>query len=199
MIYISIGNHAITIKQQENIMKLKEQLITKDLLDRLFTVDVENGIFFNKVKTNTKIVIGKESGTRHPTGYTIIRIDGRNYSRHRLIYFYVNGVWPKNLDHIDGNKSNDSINNLRAVTRRENQQNRTRAKGYHFNNRLGKYQAQCWNIEGTKQIYLGLFDNQLDAEFAYLTYRVANSTIDLHVQKRRLDELTKKLKGEDLK
>ena len=187
LIYISVG-----AKLRKN-MKSKETLITKALLDTLFTFDVDSGIVFNKMKTNKRIVVGKESGC-NDHGYTKIQIGGKRYLRHRLIYFYVNSVWPEFLDHIDGNPSNDAINNLRAVSRRENGQNQTRAKGYSFHKKSGKYHAQCWNLDGTKQINLGLFENVEDAEFAYLTYRIANSTIDLHVQKRRLDELTERLK-----
>tara|TARA_R110000868_G_scaffold120488_1_gene320012 strand:- start:168 stop:641 length:474 start_codon:yes stop_codon:yes gene_type:complete len=90
---------------------------------------------------------------------------------HRLIYWLHNPHWDifdstmdNFVDHIDGNPSNNNIENLRLVTNQENGFNRTKAKGYsRFKNK--------WRADihlNSKTIYLGLFDNELDAHNAYL-------------------------------
>ena len=69
------------------------------------------------------------------------------------------------VDHIDRNKTNNDISNLRMVTKSENQQNRN-AKGYCFNKRENKWQAQI--RLNYKLKYLGYFDTESEARQAYL-------------------------------
>lgn len=86
---------------------------------------------------------------------------------HRLAWYLHYGELPKNqLDHIDGCKSNNKIDNLRDVTCQQNHHNRTKAKGYTWHNRANKFQAKI-TLNG-KIISLGLFDNETDAHNAYL-------------------------------
>tara|TARA_R110000787_G_scaffold88827_1_gene188352 strand:+ start:925 stop:1401 length:477 start_codon:yes stop_codon:yes gene_type:complete len=94
------------------------------------------------------------------------------FSLHRLIYWLHNPEWDildssivnNSIDHIDGNRLNNNIENLRVVTNQENQFNRTGAKGYYWNK--GKWKADI-RLNG-KNKHLGLFDNEDDARNAYL-------------------------------
>ena len=53
--------------------------------------------------------------------YQRITIGGYDYYAHRLAWFYVYGEWPVNeLDHIDEDKENNAIDNLREATHAEN-------------------------------------------------------------------------------
>jgi len=70
-------------------------------------------------------------------------------------------------DHIDGDKCNQSRSNLREVTVQQNNMNRTRAKGYYWDEARGKWRA-CIHLNGKKK-HLGYFDLEVDAREAYLT------------------------------
>ena len=73
------------------------------------------------------------------------------------------------IDHIDRDKSNNYLSNLRIATTQENSRN-TNAKGYTFHKQQQKYQAQI--VVDGKHIYLGLFDLEADAHQAYLDARI---------------------------
>ena len=55
--------------------------------------------------------------------YRRTRMNGKLVSLHRAIFFNYHGWWPDEVDHIDGNRYNNDINNLRAATRKQNTQN----------------------------------------------------------------------------
>lgn len=60
-------------------------------------------------------------------GYVRIRIDGKTYQAHRLAWLYMTGDWPDcQIDHVDGDRSNNAFNNLRPATQLENSCNMKR-------------------------------------------------------------------------
>ena len=92
---------------------------------------------------------------------------------HRLIYWLHNPDWDiynsstnNSIDHIDGDKLNNNIENLRVVTHQENHFNMTHAKGYYWYKRDKKWKAQI-QLNG-KVKHLGYFDKEIDARNAYL-------------------------------
>ena len=89
--------------------------IDKDLIQSLFTY--KDGSLYWK-KTN------KVAGCLKPTGYIVIDIFGKNIMAHRAIWIYHYGKIPKYIDHIDGNKSNNKIENLRLANKAQNCWNR---------------------------------------------------------------------------
>ncbi|ELI5583697.1 HNH endonuclease [Escherichia coli] len=62
-------------------------------------------------------------GSNRTNGYRETKIQGRRYYLHRLIYWFHTGEWPEMVDHIDRNRSNCRIDNLRKATRAENRYN----------------------------------------------------------------------------
>lgn len=96
---------------------------------------------------------------------------------HRLAWYLYYGDLPINsIDHIDGNKSNNRIDNLRDVTNQQNHWNRTTAKGYYLHKSVNKF---CATITiNKKNKHLGCFNTEQDAHNAYLkakeTYHVIN-------------------------
>jgi hypothetical protein len=85
--------------------------------------DPETGIFKWKVQRRRCGQIGQQAGNKKPTGYRLIGVLGGLYWEHRLAWFYIYGVWPKNIDHINGVKDDNRIANLRDVTPKENAHN----------------------------------------------------------------------------
>jgi len=125
-------------------------------------------------RTSARALVGDEAGCLKSDGYCQISVDGRLYKRHRLIFFMFNGYWPKNdIDHINRDRSDDRIENLREATRSQNHRNSERyenAKGYCFHKRRRKWHAQI-RVNG-KSIHLGYHDTEPEAEAAFIAARI---------------------------
>lgn len=111
--------------------------LTQERLKELFRYSPVVGIFEKLIGGGRKsrpkrwVLAG---GVRRDTGYITISVDGKSYQAHRLAWLYMYGVLPdEEIDHIDGDRSNNAINNLRLATRCENMWN-TQS---HRNNRSG--------------------------------------------------------------
>lgn len=102
-------------------------------------------------------------------GYRRICIDGKRYEAHRLVWLIVKGVWPTHqIDHIDGDNTNNRIENLRDVTNRENCLNQklhvTNSSGHvgvSYHKKQKRWTAQI--IVHGKTIRLGSFKQFEDA------------------------------------
>ena len=70
------------------------------------------------------------------------------------------------LDHINGIRNDNRIENLRSVTRQQNQWNRTTAKGYYWDKVKNKWRAEL--KLNRKKIYLGRYNTEQEAHKAYL-------------------------------
>ena len=106
------------------------------------------------------------------TGYRVVRINNKLYKYHRVVYYLHNEEWDirdscrdNSIDHIDRNKLNNNIENLRVVTNQQNQWN-TNSKGFAFHKATGKYEARIM-VDG-KRKHLGLFETEYEARNAYL-------------------------------
>ena len=116
------------------------------------------------------------AGCLEPNGYIRICICGKTrFGAHRLIYamfFYDPGNL--DIDHIDGNRSNNMIENLRAVNRYVNNQNlrtalsnnKSNLLGVGFSKQTGKFRSRI--IINKKEKYLGLFNTPEEAHSAYI-------------------------------
>lgn len=125
----------------------------------MFLYDPDTGTFTRKRTLGNKVA-GSRAGHLHGTGYRYIEIFGTNYAEHRLAWFYIHGCWPThNIDHIDGSKSNNRLNNLREATQSDNGKNRVLSKnnstgytGVSFYTPLNKYVAKITINKNQKHI-----------------------------------------------
>lgn len=90
-------------------------------------------------------------GYKAESGYISVRVLGKLYYLHRLVWFMHNAAWPDNcIDHIDGDRGNNCIDNLRDVTQAENNANR-RADHNNLNGHRGvtfvrKNKTNPWQV-----------------------------------------------------
>ena len=99
-------------------------MITKQLITEYF--DHKDGhLYWKKVMhTNKQYLVGQEVGSIHKTGYRHVTWMGKIHKVHRLIFLLEHGYLPKEIDHINGDRQDNRIENLREVSRSENQFNK---------------------------------------------------------------------------
>lgn len=147
--------------------------LTQQRLKELLHYDPETGFFTWRVTTGARSQAGSRAGTYKKGVRSQIRVDGKIYRNHRLAFLYMLGRWPEDqVDHRDGDQSNNAWTNLREVNNQENSKNTS----LRTNNRVGltgvcidsskKSPRWCAYIKAGKKIHLGAFDNLLDAAAA---------------------------------
>lgn len=126
-----------------------------------------SGAFFKR-NTNKKV-----NGYTRPDGYLMVNVKGKQYRAHRLAWLYIKGNWPKNaIDHINGNKLDNRIYNLREATYSQNhmnkkpdKKNKSGFKGVCYVKQREKWNANIY-FNGKKK-NLGYYNNIEDAVKAY--------------------------------
>ncbi len=122
-------------------------------------------------KTGRKGDKGSVAGCIHKgTGYVHVKIKEKSFKAHRLVFLLHHGYMPDIIDHIDGDKTNNRIENLRAATKAENCQNqkirstnKSGIKGVSFNKTYKKWSVNiCRNY---KIMHIGMYDDLKLAEF----------------------------------
>jgi hypothetical protein len=112
---------------------------------------------------------GKPAGWPHNAGYVAVALNGVKYLAHRLIWKWMTGEEPKEIDHKDGDPSNNAWANLRDVTHQQNTWNSrgqtNHAKGIHYRRDRGYWHAEI-KING-KTVSLGNFTTEQEAHAAY--------------------------------
>jgi hypothetical protein len=152
---------------------MADQNLTKEILNFLF--DYKDGELYWKFSLSSKSPKGNIAGSIKHDGYRRIGLDKKVYLAHRLIYMMFYGYMPEIVDHIDGNKLNNKIDNLRGATKSQNCQNQKipigNTSGYK-NVRWSKTkQRWCVNLRAlNKDIHIGYFK---DIELADLVAQEA--------------------------
>lgn len=99
--------------------------LTPDEISQVLTYDPKSGLFFWKRRLSSRRSVGSEAGTTNGLGYRWITIRGRTYAAHRLAWVLMTGTDPLgDIDHKDGNPTNNAWGNLRECSHAENHQNR---------------------------------------------------------------------------
>jgi hypothetical protein len=108
--------------------------------------------------------------TDNSHGYNLVVCCKKMFMRHRIIaYAYLNldiEDTTQCIDHINGDLLCNHLDNLRIVSHKENQHNRTKAKGYYWSKQNKKWHAKI--AVNYKTIHLGHFDTEQEAHTAYI-------------------------------
>jgi hypothetical protein len=147
--------------------------LTQARLKELLHYDPLTGVFTRLVATSNRIKVGDVAGSFDAYGYRRIMVEGKSYKAHRLAWLYVRGIWPANmLDHRNGIRTDNRIDNLREATSAQNgantgkrSDNTSGFKGVCWNKHVGKWLAQI-QIR-SRMRYLGYFTTPEEASEAY--------------------------------
>lgn len=119
---------------------------------------------------------GDVAGWDHSSGYLVVSVFSVKAYAHRLAFAFQTGAFPKGVvDHINGDRKDNRIANLRDVSQRVNTENRVSPTnpnsasgllGVHWNSKKGKWSAQIKSF-GRKK-HLGFFDDKQEAHRVYI-------------------------------
>lgn len=144
--------------------------MTIDRLHELLNYAPKTGLF-TWAQKRRGCRIGDVAGCKMRNGYIVIRLDGKLYLAHRLAWLYIHGQWPTaQLDHINQNRADNRLENLREVSNAENAQNRKKMankSGFTGVRRENsKWVAEIKVNYTTKR--LGLYNSPEEAHAAYV-------------------------------
>ena len=145
-------------------------ILTQEFLKEHFEYR-DGHLWWVKPRSN-RVKIGQQFG-RCTNGYRQGKLKGKNCYEHRLIWLYYHGIWPKDqIDHINGIKNDNRIENLRECTVQQNQFNIKSVSGS-----SSKYKGVSWNKQRKKWVAghkykgkrydLGRYETEEEAAEAY--------------------------------
>ena len=154
-------------------------ILTAARLRETLHYDPLTGIFTRKVRTAQRHQVGDRADFvvtgNSLKGYHRVTIDSVRYLAHRLAWFYVYGTWPVNdIDHLDTNRGNNRIANLRDVTNQINRENIRAPKASNKCGFLGVVyhpEAKKWRARiqtNGKGKHIGLYETPEEAHDAYV-------------------------------
>lgn len=148
-------------------------MLTQERLKQVVSYNPDNGVFTRILALSNCVKVGDILGGDNGRGYLRTRIDGKLYMNHRLAWLYVYGSMPEfEIDHINHNKKDNRIANLRSCTRSENSRNspigirnKSGIVGVQYRERDRKFYATITNNK--KKIHIGVYETAEDALLAY--------------------------------
>jgi len=152
---------------------MTKSTITYARLRELLDYEPASGIFTWRKARRGTAKIGSVAGTIDGKGYVQIKVDSRLYLAHRLAWLYTFGHFPPaDIDHQNGVRSDNRIDNLRPATRSQNNansparsDNTSGIKGVFWEKRRKKWRVQV-TVNGTKY-HLGYYDDAAHATAVY--------------------------------
>lgn len=163
-------------------------MISQDEVKKLLDYNPETGEFRHKKRAiehfstdhhmrtwNTRFA-GKATGTISAHGYVFLSINSKLYTGHRIAFLIMNGYLPEQVDHINGNRSDNRISNLRPASNNKNQWNTKAKKGTKIGlkgvsearSRKGKLEGYRARLtHNGKTYYLGVYSTPEKASEAF--------------------------------
>lgn len=156
--------------------------LTAQRLREVLHYDAEMGVFTRKVRTAQRHQVGDRADflitSGGQAGYRRVSIDSQRYLAHRVAWLYVYGQWPEHdIDHKDGDRSNNRITNLRDVVNQVNRENMRCARsdnksgwlGVHLHDDGIRWRARI-QVRGRSR-HIGLYETPEDAYAAYVAVK----------------------------
>ncbi|MCY1427444.1 HNH endonuclease [compost metagenome] len=144
-------------------------MLNRETLKENLHYDLDTGVFTWVKTRGSKAPAGSVAGTVHYSGYRQIHIYGKTYQAHRLAWLAFYGEFPSDqIDHINGIRDENRMENLRAVSNKENGKNQAAPRnntsgmvGVYWDIATGKWRSNI-KIDGRK-ITIGRYSNFFDA------------------------------------
>lgn len=153
--------------------------LTQAQLQEVIRYDPLTGQFFWRTcrwrRPQNAAPIEREIVPKPDHGYARVRIEGVLYYMHRVAWLYMTGDWPSDeIDHINGNRSDNTFSNLREATSEQNKHNvglcatnTSGFKGVSWDKRDRRWYPYIW--VNNKKRHLGSFSSAEEAHKAYTT------------------------------
>ena len=185
----TIGSFKTDVEASKAYFRFKDKLIKEQIDERYkeyVNIPEYEGMYMINVDGNIisciKPVISELIPRLNSSGYLVVDLS-KDKSRktlyiHRLLYTTFIGSIPAKMeiDHIDRDRVNNKLDNLRLATRTQNEENKN-SKGYYFDERINRWYAKII-VNGSK-INLGHFKNEDDARDAYVSAKRIYHNTDL--------------------
>lgn len=148
--------------------------VSREWLKEIFDYVPSTGVFFWKTKVSKKVNVGSVAGAKSGNGYIFLTAHNITLLAHRAAWLFVYGEDPDGeIDHINGDRSDNRIDNLRVATSSDNgcnkkllPSNKSGYRGVSWNKEKRKWQAR---IQKNRKVHiLGYFDDIEKARMAYL-------------------------------
>jgi hypothetical protein len=145
-----------------------------DMLAEYFYVDGGNLVAKKPYGRHGRKSAGEIAGSMNSTGYWQLKFKGRMYLAHRIVYFIEKGSWPVgDIDHINGDKTDNRFENLRDVTRGENKRSyvtkspgkTSKFRGVYLPSGRTKWVSRI-EFKGVNKV-IGYYDTEEEAALAY--------------------------------
>ena len=174
---MNININTINYNELDILLKRVQDIVDRGKVNVVFInrqklIVYQDGSIIRILRNGTQKLV--ENKVNDSCGYNQLGCNGRMYLRHRIITYSFLGLDINDtniqVDHVDGDRIKNHVNNLGIVTHQQNQWNRTKAKGYSWRKKLKKYQASI--RLNNSSIYLGVFTTKEEARNAYLNAKL---------------------------
>lgn len=155
------------------------------LFQDYFTLDstIPSGIRW-KVAHGPFGYVGRPAGSKNTKGYYSVKLHGKQYKCHQIILLLA-GVFPTALetevDHINRDPSDNTLENLQWVTHSQNCKNRGVVGNVHYKyvteRSNGRFQARYNHFKTKQKIHVGTYDDPYEAHCQALAHRLENHWI----------------------